>query len=144
MTTPADRASPLTRVLLVDSNPDTITVYRTIVEHCFPEWYGRPVEVFSAVDTDAALELLRESGPFDVVTVRRNTPFGAADLIGQVRAGKADGERGTSSQVPILMYSASHEPTGIGETLFLPSPFEPRRLVSEMCRLLGITTPAPR
>jgi|GEM_PF-5011100 len=139
-----DGILPPVRVLLVDSNDDTITVFQTVVEHCFPEWYGRSVEVVSTARTDTALELLRESGLFDVVTVRRNTPYGAAELIGQVRSGSTEGERGTSSEVPIVMYSASHEPIGIGETLFLSSPVEPRKLVLELSRLLGISPPAPR
>ncbi len=139
MTTPPDPAPAVVRVLLVDSNHDTVAVYRTIIEYCLPEWYERAVEVFPAFNTDEALVLLRESGPFDVITVRRNTHWGAADFLRQVRAGRTEGERGTPSCVPILMYSASHEPTGIGETVFLASPIEPRRLVAELCRLLRIT-----
>jgi CheY-like chemotaxis protein len=113
------------RILLVDGNLDSRTVYRVLLQH-------RGYEVHEAEDGGSALALL-ERQPFDVVVTELTLkPMDGYELLSRLRA--AESTRGLC--VIVVTARALQEDRVRAEqagcSLFLEKPLEPQRLLAQV------------
>jgi CheY-like chemotaxis protein len=117
-TATADPARPL--ILVVDDDPDTVTVTRQILE-------GAGYLVEDASDGSAALDRLEHAPPPDLIVVDLLMPvMDGWRLVTELRA------RPALAKIPVVVISAAGErllrtaPVSAG---YLAKPFDPDRLV---------------
>jgi CheY-like chemotaxis protein len=117
-------------ILLVEDNEDNRVVYRTMLTH-----FG--YEVLEAGDGAEAIRRAREDRP-DVILMDISIPV--IDGWEATRTLKADP---ATSGIPVIALTAHAmdadraRATEIGFDVFLAKPVEPRRVVSEVRKLLG-------
>jgi CheY-like chemotaxis protein len=118
-------------ILLVEDNEDNRVVYRTMLAH-----FG--FRVVEATDGHEALRLVRDDRP-DLILMDISIPV--MDGWETTRTLKAD--PGTAG-IPVIAVTAHALESDraraeqIGFNLFLTKPVEPRRVVTEVRRLLGL------
>ncbi|HVY62307.1 MAG TPA: response regulator [Planctomycetota bacterium] len=122
------------RVLVVDDDPDIVTLVKDLLE----------AEGYEALDAPDGLEgiLAGTYGePFDLVILDVMMPL--ADGIGVLNALKT-----VRPGVPILMLSAKASREDVAEGYrwgcdgYVTKPFEPERLLAEVQRLIGVAEAA--
>lgn len=118
-------------ILLVEDNEDNRVVYRTMLMH-----FG--FHVVEAGDGRAALERAREDRP-DLILMDISIPV--MDGWEATRTLKADP---ATAGIPVIALTAHAldsdraRAAEIGFDIFLAKPVEPRRVVSEVRRILGV------
>ena len=118
-----------TRVLLVDGDADSRTVYRAILQHY-------EFEVLEALDGPAALETALRETPDIVVTELTVPKLSGLDLL---RALRADDRTRDTCIIVLTAVSFESERTRAvqaGCQLFLSKPVEPQTLVEQIRRFL--------
>ena len=122
-------------ILLVEDNEDNRVVYRTMLAH-----FG--FRVVEATDGHQALRLVRDDRP-DLILMDISIPV--MDGWETTRTLKADPD---TARIPVIAVTAHAlesdraRAAQIGFSLFLTKPVEPRRVVTEVRRLLGLEEPA--
>ncbi len=117
-------------ILLVEDNDDNRVVYRTMLNH-----FG--FRVVEATDGPEALRCVRDDRP-DLIVMDISIPL--MDGWETTRTLKADPD---TARIPVIAVTAHALDSDraradrIGFSLFLTKPVEPRRVVSEVRRLLG-------
>lgn len=117
-------------ILLVEDNEDNRVVYRTMLTH-----FG--FQVIEAQDGQEALRCAREEHP-DLILMDISIPV--IDGWEATRQLKADP---ATASIPVIALTAHAldsdraRATEIGFDVFLAKPVEPRRVVTEVRRLLG-------
>jgi CheY-like chemotaxis protein len=117
-------------ILLVEDNHDNRVVYRTMLAH-----FG--FRVVEAVNGRDALQLARDDRP-DLILMDISIPV--IDGWEATRALKADPDTASIPVVALTAHALDTDrarATEIGFAVFLAKPVEPRRVVSEVRRLLG-------
>lgn len=118
-------------ILLVEDNEDNRVVYRTMLNH-----FG--FRVVEATDGGEALRCVRDDRP-DLILMDISIPV--MDGWETTRTLKADPD---TARIPVIAVTAHALESDraraeeIGFSLFLTKPVEPRRVVAEVRRLLGI------
>jgi CheY-like chemotaxis protein len=118
-------------ILLVEDNEDNRVVYRTMLAH-----FG--FRVVEATDGHQALRLVRDDRP-DLILMDISIPV--MDGWETTRTLKADPD---TARIPVIAVTAHALESDraraeqIGFSLFLTKPVEPRRVVTEVRRLLGM------
>jgi len=118
-------------ILLVEDNDDNRVVYRTMLNH-----FG--FRVVEATDGGEALRCVRDDRP-DLILMDISIPV--MDGWETTRTLKADPE---TARIPVIAVTAHALESDraraeeIGFNLFLTKPVEPRRVVTEVRRLLGM------
>jgi CheY-like chemotaxis protein len=121
-------------ILLVEDNEDNRVVYRTMLAH-----FG--FRVVEATDGHQALRLVRDDRP-DLILMDISIPV--MDGWETTRTLKADPD---TARIPVIAVTAHALESDraraeqIGFNLFLTKPVEPRRVVAEVRRLLGLEEP---
>lgn len=120
----------MARILIVEDNRDTMMVYRTVLEH-----FGHSVT--EARNGELGLRLAHETLP-DLITIDVSIPL----IDGWELASRLKADPQTAS-IPLLAITAHSLATDhakayeVGMDGYLPKPVEPRRIVSEIERLLN-------
>jgi len=118
-------------ILLVEDNEDNRVVYRTMLAH-----FG--FRVVEATDGHQALRYVRDDRP-DLILMDISIPV--MDGWETTRTLKADPD---TARIPVIAVTAHAlesdraRAAQIGFSLFLTKPVEPRRVVTEVRRLLGL------
>ncbi|HET7275468.1 MAG TPA: response regulator [Longimicrobiaceae bacterium] len=121
-------------ILLVEDNEDNRSIYRTVLEHF---GYG----VLEAPDGEEGVRIARESVP-DLILMDISIPL----LDGWQATKLLKAEEGTS-EIPIIALTAHALATDrakaeeVGCDGYLAKPVEPRRVLEEVQRLVGDSTP---
>ena len=121
---------PGQKILLVEDNEDNRVVYRTMLTH-----FG--FQVVEATDGREAIRCAREESP-DLILMDISIPL--IDGWEATRQLKADS---ATASIPVIALTAHALDTDraraaeIGFDVFLAKPVEPRRVVSEVRKLLG-------
>ncbi len=121
-------------ILLVEDNDDNRVVYRTMLAH-----FG--FHVVEATDGQEALRCVRDDRP-DLILMDISIPV--MDGWETTRTLKADPD---TAPIPVIAVTAHALESDraraeqIGFSLFLTKPVEPRRVVTEVRRLLGVEEP---
>jgi CheY-like chemotaxis protein len=118
-------------ILLVEDNEDNRVVYRTMLAH-----FG--FRVVEATDGHQALRLVRDDRP-DLILMDISIPV--MDGWETTRTLKADPDTASIPVIAVTAHALESDrarAAQIGFSLFLTKPVEPRRVVTEVRRLLGL------
>jgi CheY-like chemotaxis protein len=119
-----------TRVLLVDGDADSRTVYRAILQHY-------EYEVLEALDGPAALELALQEPPDVVVTELTVPKLSGLDLMSELRSHEQTRHTCIIVLTAVNFEAEKKRAHEVGCQLFLAKPVEPQTLVEEIRRVLA-------
>ena len=122
---------PRHTILLVEDNDDNRVVYRTMLAH-----FG--FRVVEATDGHEALRLVRDDRP-DLILMDISIPV--MDGWETTRTLKADPDTASIPVIAVTAHALESDRARaeqFGFNLFLTKPVEPRRVVTEVRRLLGL------
>lgn len=118
-----------TRVLLVDGDADSRTVYRAILQHY-------EFEVLEAPDGPGALETALRETPDVVVTELTVPKLSGLDLMQQLRVHDQTRETCIIVLTAVSFETEKKRALEAGCQLFMSKPVEPQTLVDQIRRLL--------